>query len=61
MERIKRNWALNLYNYDSIKESLQILAKTKLEIVNENKKVIFSSCMLETFSIVDCNNVEDKN
>ena len=51
----------HLYNYDSIKESLQILAKTKLEIVNENKEVIFSSYMLETFGVVDCNNVEDKN
>lgn len=51
----------HLYNYDSIKESLQILAKTKLEIVNENKEVIFSSYMLETFGVVDCNDVEDKN
>lgn len=49
------------YNYSKIKESLQILANTKLEIVNENKELIFSSTMLETFGVVDCNDNESKN
>lgn len=44
------------YNYSQIKESLQILAKTNLEIVGENKKVTFSSNMFETLGIVDFNN-----
>lgn len=43
------------YDYNQIKESLNILSKTNIEIVSENTKLTFSSNMFETFGIADYN------
>ena len=43
------------YDYSQIKESLNILSKTNIEIVSENTKLTFSSNMFETFGIADYN------
>jgi hypothetical protein len=48
------------YDYKEIKESLNILSKTNLEIKTENSKIIFSSNMFETFSRVDINADSDR-
>ncbi len=46
------------YNYSDIRESLNILSKTNIEVKTLNEKITFSSNMFETFGIMDDN---DKN
>lgn len=48
------------YNYSQIKESLQILAKTNLEISSADGKISFSSNMFETLGVVNYND-DDTN
>ncbi len=43
------------YSYSEIKESLEILSKTNIEIKTQNGKITFSSNMFETFGIIDGN------
>ena len=48
------------YDYTQIKESLEILAFTNLEIISTDGELSFSSNMFETFGKVNCNEDEDK-
>ena len=48
------------YDYGQIKESLQILAKTNLEISSADGKISFSSNMFETLGVVNYND-DDTN
>lgn len=43
------------FSYDEIRESLEIMSKTNIEIKSEDKKISFSSNMFETFGRVDGN------
>lgn len=57
LKRIKHT-----FSYDEIKESLNILSSTGLEIKSQNGKITFKSNMFETFGAVDNNmNIEDIN
>lgn len=47
------------YSYAQIRESLQILAKTNLEISNSDNKISFSSNMFETLGRINCNSKEE--
>lgn len=51
------------YKYNEIKESLEILSGTKLEIKDKNNKVTFSSSMFESFGMINENNIfkEEEN
>lgn len=46
------------YNYSQIREALEILNKTNLEIKTENEEITFSSNMFESFGIVNKNKEE---
>ena len=43
------------YDYDQIKESLDVLLNTSIKITTKNNKQAFSSHMIETFGVVDYN------
>ena len=43
------------YDYNHVKESLLILAKTNVEVITEDKSITFSGNMFETFGIVNEN------
>ena len=47
------------YSYAQIRESLQILTKTNLEISNSDNKISFSSNMFETLGRINCNSKEE--
>ena len=47
------------YSYAQIRESLQILAKTNLEISNSDDKISFCSNMFETLGRINCNSKEE--
>lgn len=47
------------YSYAQIRESLQILTKTNLEISNSDDKISFCSNMFETLGRINCNSKEE--
>lgn len=49
------------YNYSQIRESLEILSKTNVEIKSMDGKISFSSNMFETFGQVNANTSSDDN
>jgi hypothetical protein len=49
------------FSYDEIRESLEILSKTNIEIVTKDNKITFSSNMFETFGRVNENEESETN
>ena len=50
----------HLYDYSQIKESLEVLAFTSLEIISADGEISFSSNMFETFGKINFNEDESK-